>query len=78
MSATKLTLLVDKHVIERAKRFSRQHNTSISRLVAGFLEGLGAEAEAIPTPVVRHLTGVLPPEVSTVDHGEYLRRKHKL
>ena len=77
MSITKLTLLVDKHVIERAKRFSRQHHTSVSRLVAGFLEGLGVEAEAIPTPVVRRLTGVLPPEVSTGNHGEYLRRKHK-
>ena len=78
MSATKLTLLVDKHVIERAKRFSRQHNTSVSRLVASFLEGLGTEEETVPTPVVRCLTGVLPPEVSTVDHGEHLRRKHKL
>ncbi|MHB1515858.1 MAG: DUF6364 family protein [Acidiferrobacteraceae bacterium] len=48
MSVTKLTLLVDKHVIEHAKRFSRQHNTSVSRLVASFLEGLGAERRPFP------------------------------
>jgi hypothetical protein len=78
MSATKLTLLVDKHLVERAKRFSRSHKTSISRLVTRYLEGLATTQEAEPTPMVRRLTGLLPPGADVAEHGEHLRRKHKL
>ncbi len=58
MSKRKLTLWVDEAVIERAKRFSRRNETSVSRLVTDFLASLEDE-EAIATPLVRRLRGVL-------------------
>lgn len=58
MSKRKLTLWVDEAVIERAKRFSRRNETSVSRLVTDFLASLEDE-EAISTPLVRRLRGVL-------------------
>jgi len=36
----KLTLSVEKSVIERAKRFSRRQNKSLSKLVEGYLRKL--------------------------------------
>lgn len=35
---TKLTLSVEKHIIEKAKLFAKMHNTSISQIVEEHLE----------------------------------------
>ena len=40
MAIGKLTLSVDKHIIEKARTYSKEHKTSISRLVSVFLERL--------------------------------------
>ncbi len=58
MSKKKLTLWVDEAMIERAKRFSRRNETSVSQLVTEFLASL-EDAEAFTTPVVSRLRGVL-------------------
>ena len=40
MPKTKLTLSVDEALIRKAKRFSAQHNTTVSQLVTRFLASL--------------------------------------
>ena len=42
----KLTLSVEKSVIERAKRFSRRQNKSLSKLVEGYLRKLTGARKA--------------------------------
>ena len=74
MPKKKLTLSVDEAVVERAKRFSRQNQTTVSRLVTDFLASL--ETEAGSTPVVTRLRGVLPSTVSRVEHRAHLETKH--
>lgn len=75
MGARKLTLSVDEQVIERARRYSRQHNTSISRLVTNFLSQLPSESEA-DTPIVRRLRGILPPDVDLSDYKRHLEERY--
>ncbi len=75
MPKKKLTLSVDEAVIRRAKRFSRRHDTSVSRLVSEFLSRLDADPGE-PTPVVSRLTGLLSPETSIDDHHRHLEEKH--
>lgn len=75
MPKRKLTLSVDEAVIERAKRFSRRNQTSVSRLVTEFLGSLEEEG-TIPTPVVSRLRGVLPASVCRDDYGVHLEAKH--
>jgi len=78
MAATKLTLLVDKKLIERTKRYTKHHHTTISRLVSRLLERLThADTEELPPAVVR-LVGVLPKEASLDEHHTRLRDKYKL
>jgi hypothetical protein len=74
MPRKKLTLSVDEAVVERAKRFSRQNQTTVSRLVTDFLASL--ETEAGSTPVVTRLRGVLPSTVSRDEHRAHLETKH--
>lgn len=60
MSKQRLNITVDPAVIERARRYTQRHNTSISRLVTEFLSQLPVEhdSEESLTPTVRRLLGV--------------------
>ncbi|MEX0892493.1 MAG: DUF6364 family protein [Gemmatimonadota bacterium] len=75
MAARKLTLSVDEQVIERARRYSQLHNTSISRLVSTFLAQLPVEPDE-ETPIVRRLRGILPVEADVREHKGYLDEKY--
>jgi hypothetical protein len=75
MPLRKLTLTVDAGVIEKARRYSADHNTSISRLVTQFLATLPT-GERTYGPTVERLIGVLPGEVDTSEHRQYLEAKY--
>ena len=76
MPKTKLTLSVDPTVVERAKRFSRRNQTTVSELVQEFLGSL-EDSEEAATPVVSRLRGVLPSAVSRDDYRAHLEEKHR-
>ena len=77
MDQTKLTVRIDRAILESAKRYAREHGTSLTRLVTHHLERLGADEERLgAAPVTRRLTGVLPPESSLQDYRDHLERKH--
>jgi len=77
MSRKKLTLSVDEQVIERARRYSRRHNTSISQLVSNYLALLDANegAEAY-SPTVRRLLGILPSDTNVEEYHRHLEEKY--
>ena len=58
---TKLTLNVDKSVIERAKEYAKAHKISLSKLIESYLASLTSKKnqEAEITPLVESLTGVI-------------------
>lgn len=77
MSRKKLTLSVDEQVIERARRYSRLHNTSISQLVSNYLAQLDAdEGEQAYSPTVRRLLGILPSDTNIEQYHRHLEEKH--
>ena len=78
MVSTKLTLLVDKTAAARAKRYSKRHGTSVSRLVSQMFARLPDEDDGELPPAVRHLAGILPRTASADDHRRHLRRKYRL
>ena len=58
---TKLTLSLDKEIIEKAKDFARSKNTSLSALVENYLQRLTEKHayEATITPLVKGMSGVI-------------------
>lgn len=74
MAKRKLTLSVDAAVLERARRFSRRHRTSLSQLVTTFLSTLDGQPDPA-SHVVQRLRGVLPSDVSREDHHRHLAKK---
>ena len=76
MEKTKLTLRIEKPIIESAKAYAQHHNTTLSRLVAEFLRSLKT-AEGIPsTPILEELSGILPADASLEEYGAYLEEKY--
>jgi len=58
---TKLTLNVNKSVIERAKEYAKSHKISLSKLIESYLASLTNKKsqEAEITPLVESLIGVI-------------------
>ncbi len=57
----KLTLKLNKSVIDKAKHYAKSHNTSVSRLVESYLATLTEyeKKEFKITPLVESLSGVV-------------------
>ena len=80
MEQTKLTVRISRDTLEDAKRFAREHGTTLTRLVVTHLEQLPLDEEfgALPAdaPITRRLAGTLAPEASVEEYREYLERRH--
>jgi hypothetical protein len=73
----KLTVRVDDVFLEGAKHYAAAHQISLSRLISEFLHTLTREDARTPDPpLLRKLTGVLPPQASIEDHRAYLKNKY--
>jgi hypothetical protein len=86
---TKLTLRLEGELIEAAKRYADARGTSLSKLVAGYLDALTRPADSSPeddwkttlSPITRNLVGLGRTdagrlEVDESDYHRYLEEKH--
>ncbi|MGM0565531.1 MAG: DUF6364 family protein [Bacteroidota bacterium] len=60
---TKLTLKLNEDIIERAKKYARTNNTSLSKVVESYLNSLTIQQkdknDLLITPLVESLSGVV-------------------
>lgn len=80
--AKKLTLSVDENVIVKAKRYARDHQTSLSSMVEHYFAYLTTDQieERIPlSPLVSELTGIISLEKGfdlKKEYGDHLEEKY--
>lgn len=79
----KLTLKLDKTVIEKAKLFAMKRNESLSEIVGRYFEAL-TEGEGTKEmrygPIVQELSGIISPgsaDTGKTDYDNYLAKKYK-
>lgn len=73
----KLTLRLNKRLIEQAKEYAARHNISVSELVETFFLRLEDADEKGHTQLVRQLTGILPEEVDVeTEYADHLMEKY--
>lgn len=77
MAASKLTLSVDERDIDKAKRYSKKHDVSISRMVGQYLASL-PEENGNYSPAVRRLMGILPVEAGEEEYRRHLEEKYRI
>lgn len=80
----KLTLKLDKGVIEKAKEFAASHNRSLSRIIESYLMSLVNKADSKEdieiSPFVKSMrTGIkLPADIDyKKEYGDHLSEKYK-
>lgn len=58
---TKLTLIADKEIIEKAKQYAKSQRISLSRLIESYLSSLVTKSseEIEISPLVKSLSGVI-------------------
>jgi hypothetical protein len=77
---TKLTLRLEKRLIERAKRMAKKEGKSLSQMVADYFRALSRDSvlpeDELP-PITRSLFGLLKgTEVDEEDYRRYLDEKY--
>jgi len=78
MKQTKLTVRIRDDVLQDAKTYAREHDTTLTRLVTEHLERLRHTGDPLAdAPITRRLVGVLPPQASVGEFREHLERKHR-
>lgn len=76
MEKAKLTLRIEKPIIETAKDYAQHYNTTLSQLVAEFLSSLKIEDDIPASPILKELSGILPADTSAEEHHAYLEEKY--
>lgn len=78
----KLTLSLEKEIVEQAKEFSRRQHKSLSKLVENYLRQITHPAPPAGeiTPIVAELSGLVSPERADrrkKEYADYLAEKYK-
>ncbi len=77
---SKLTLKLDKEIIEQAKSYAKEHQVSLSKLIENYLQFIvSKKSEAVEiSPLVESLTGVvnLEKEDYKKDYSDFLAKKY--
>jgi hypothetical protein len=77
MEKTKLTIRLPRDLLEGAKRYAREHNTTLTRMVSAYLRQVSTEDDPLfDAPTVRRLSGILPQSASVQEYRAYLEHKH--
>lgn len=80
----KLTLKLDENIIEKAKSYAKEHNSSVSKLVEEYFRFITTDSSDVETvkitPTIKKLSGILNNNHidSKLERAEYLSKKHSL
>jgi hypothetical protein len=77
---SKLTLKLDKSIIEQAKIYAESRKISLSKLIESYLQMVTQESlKGRPnSPLVESLSGIIElPENNKDDYADYLAKKYK-
>ena len=70
---TKLTLRLKKKVIDQAKKYANDHETSLSKLIENYLSAITNESKSIEkiSPLVESLSGIIQLSENEDPKGRY-------
>jgi len=78
---TKLTLKLDKAIINSAKKYAQNNNKSLSKLVEAYFRNLVSQSDKEKvkySPLVEELSGVISEkDINGLEYVEYLEGKYE-
>ncbi len=77
MEITKMTVRVPKDLLEQAKQYARENDTTLTRLITAYLGQITIESDPLAgAPIVKRLSGSLSSDVRIEDYHHYLDEKY--
>jgi len=77
MDTTKMTVRVPKLLLERAKQYAGEHDTTLTRLITAYLVQLELDGDPLANaPIVTRLSGSLSQNVSVEGYYQHLEEKY--
>jgi len=76
MQKTKLTVRIPHELLENAKRYAAEHNTTITNLIEAYLCSIPARQSMENAPIVCRLSGILMPNLLVQDYKKHLKGKY--
>lgn len=76
MQETKLTVRVPRELLENIKLYAAQNNTTLTDLIEAYLRRIPSQQPLENAPIVRRLSGTLPPDVTLQDYRQHLEEKY--
>jgi hypothetical protein len=77
METKKMTVRVPKDLLERAKQYARENDTTLTRLINAYLGQIAADQDPLTdAPIVRRLSGSLSQDVTLEDYYQHLEEKY--
>lgn len=77
MQETKLTIRLPRKILENAKRYARQQNTTLTQMINEYLYHIPTPISALENaPIVRRLSGTLSQDISAADYKKHLEEKY--
>jgi hypothetical protein len=74
---TKLTVRVSRHLLDNAKRYARENNTTLTELIAVYLKQIPQSGSGLENaPIVSRISGTISPDVSVEDYQKHLDEKY--
>lgn len=78
MQDRKLTIWLNKNLLEKAARYAQENHTTLTKLVASYSEKLPLETDPlVNAPTVRRLVGSLEPIITVGGYCQYLAEKYE-
>lgn len=76
MEQTKLTVRIPRDLLENVKRYAAENHTTVTDLIEAYLRRIPVGESLKDAPIVRHLSGILPTNISIQDYREHLDEKY--
>jgi hypothetical protein len=77
MEKAKLTIRLPRDILEEAKRYAKEHDTTLTRLGSFYLRQLSMQDDPLAdAPIVRRLSGTLSSNASVDDYHTHLEEKY--
>lgn len=76
MQETKLTVRLPRDLLENAKRYAKENNTTLTALLEAYLRRVPSWAPLENAPIVRRLSGILSRNVTIDDYKKHLEEKY--
>ena len=73
---TKLTVRVPRDLLENAKRYAAQNNTTLTDLIEAYLRRILTLPSLEDAPIIRRLSGTLSTDGTIQDYKKHLEEKY--